>query len=529
VAPDVDIVVVGAGLGGIYAIHRFRELGFSVAGFEGGSGVGGVWYHNRYPGARVDVPGTHYCYFFDPELYRDWRWNDRYPAQTEILAYLNHVADRYEVRSHIRFNTWVIGARWNPEGNEYIVTTDTGLSITCRFLVMATGQLSRARPPAFPGLEDFRGEWVQTSHWPERPVETKGERIGLIGTGSSGAQAATGLAHEAGHLYIFQRTPHYSIPSQNAPMDESAYEAISQKVPEEWTAALNDRAGGGIMHGKNAAADFDEAGQLAQLEEHWAWGGQAMNSTFIDQGTNDETNQIVSNFVRNKIRQIVKDPVVAEKLIPPYPIGTRRLAVAAGYYELFNQANVTLVDTKNDPIERIDETGINTQSAHYDLDLIVFAIGFTAFRGALDQANIRNEFDKQPSDNWTRGPQTYLGLMTYEFPNLFIVTGPGSPSVLANMFTDTVQHIDFIGGIIGHMRSSGLTRIEPTKAAQDAWGEHVQEVAKRLIRLREDQYMVHVNQDDKSRLFIPYIGGFDRYVRTCREIADDGYRGFEFS
>ncbi|MCW2748886.1 MAG: cyclohexanone monooxygenase [Nocardioidaceae bacterium] len=529
--PDYDVVVVGAGMGGIYAVHKFKQEGLSVVGFEGAPDVGGVWYHNRYPGARVDVESFDYCFFFDPALYQEWKWTERYPPQPEILAYLGHVADRYDVRRHFSFNTWVSGAQWNPENNWYEVTTDTGQSVTGRFLVMTTGQLSKARKPNFPGLDDFEGEWVQTSHWPDRHVQLEGRKVGIIGTGSSGSQAITEIAKVADHLTVFQRTPNYAIPALNGPLDREKYDELAARVPEVWEGLQKLGAAANIPSFVGLSTDFTPEEQQAILEDRWRnVGGQSIVAIFLDQGISDEANALVSNFARDEVRRIVKDPEVAEILVPDaYPIGTRRLAVTSGYYETFNRDNVTLVDLLADPIETITATGIKTRDHEYDLDLIVFSLGFTAFTGSIDNANIRNEAGKQPSDNWKRGPKTYLGLTTREFPNLFLVTGPGSPSVLANMIVDNVQHVDLVAGIIAYMSDHGYTRIEPSEAAQDAWGEHVQEVARPLIRYRTENYMVHVNKDDGSRVFMPYAGGYARYVEECKRIIANDYEGFEFA
>lgn len=528
--PDVDIVVVGAGMGGIYAMHRFVSDGLTVQGFEGAPDVGGVWYHNRYPGARVDVESYDYCYFFDPELYREWVWTERYPSQPEILAYLNHVADRYDVRRRFAFNTWVSGAQWDPDANLYRVTTDTGSTVTARYLVMTTGQLSKPRKPNFPGLDDFEGEWVQTSNWPDRHVQLEGRRVGIIGTGSSGSQAITAIAPQADHLYVFQRTPNYGIPARNGPLDRERYAAYAETVAEGWAEILDHPAATRVPMHEGMSTEFTPEQQRAHLEARWQLGGQSINATFLDQGRDPAANDLVANFVREKVLEVVKDPDVARKLVPnAYPIGTRRLAVTTDYYETFNRDNVTLVDVRETPIERITPKGILTADGHeYELDLIVFSLGFNAFTGALDNANIRNEEGKQPSDYWKRGPKTYLGLMTRRFPNLFIVTRPGSPSVLANMIVDNVQHIDFIADLVGYMSRHGYSRVEPQDAAQEAWSAHVQEVAP-AIRLAADNYMVHVNADDGSRVFIPYAGGFNRYVKAVEKVVSDGYTGFDFS
>ena len=525
-----DVIVVGAGMGGIYAVHRFTKQGLSVLGLEGAPDVGGVWYHNAYPGARVDIESDYYCYFFDPELYREWEWTERYAAQPEILRYLNHVADRYDVRRHYLFNTWMNGARWEPEDNRYRVTTDTGRTFTARYLVMTTGQLSKARTPDFAGLEEFAGEWYQTSHWPHEPVALAGRRVGVIGTGSSGVQAITAIAKEAAHLHVFQRTANYSVPAFNRPADKRKHARLAAKVEELYQEVMETPGGLILPPTRGPAGNYTYEQQQAMLEERWAFGGQALLSLFSDQGVDPEVNELVAEFVRGKVRTIVRDPETAEKLVPnSYPIGVRRLCIDTGYYETFNRENVSLVDIKADPIERINRTGIRlTSGTEIELDVIVFALGFEAFTGALDNANIRNEHGLQPSDNWKRGPRTYLGLMTTGFPNLFLITGPGSPSVLANMNLANVHHLDFVGGLIMHMQEHGYQRVEPTEEAQNAWTAHVASVAEPLLRRKVDNYMVHVNRDDGTRVFIPYAGGFGDYVKRCAAVVAEGYQGFDF-
>jgi cation diffusion facilitator CzcD-associated flavoprotein CzcO len=527
---DYDAIVVGAGIGGLYAIYRLGRQGLSVLGLESASGVGGVWFHNRYPGARVDVESIDYCYYFSPELYREWRWTERYAPQAELLAYFNHVADRFDIRRRILFETPLKAARWHPESARYHVETATGRRFTCRFLVMATGNLSAARKPDFPGLADFKGEWAQASHWPDRPVELAGRRIAVIGTGSSGVQAIPVLAEQASHLYVFQRTPNFSVPARNMPLDERKFAEAAADVPGRRDYLLTTRAAITSNLGPPLRlAEYSEAEQRDRLERQWALGGQGMNRVFADQGTDQAVNDVVANFVRTKIREIVKDPWTAEKLCPTdHPIGSRRLCVDTNYYATYNRANVTLVDIGADPIERITETGIKTAGAHYPVDLIVFALGFNAFRGALDQVDIRNERDETPTEHWDRGPRTYLGLMTGGFPNLFLLTGPGSPSVLANMIIMNEEHVNFVADLIAHMDATGLDMVEPEPDAQRRWAATVAEAASKLLRLGVKNYMVHVNPDDGSRVFMPYVGGLDRYLQICRDVVANGYEGFAF-
>jgi len=525
-----DVIVVGAGLGGLYALKKFSDLGLSVLALERAEGVGGVWFHNRYPGARVDVESLDYCYYFSPELYREWRWTERYAGQPELLAYLNHVADRFDLRGKILFRTALTRAQWLPEAASYDVTTSTGLALRCRFLVMATGNLSAARKPDFPGLDSFRGEWVQASHWPDRKVELAGRRIAVIGTGSTGVQAIPVLAEQARHLTVFQRSPNFSVPARNGPIDTAKFQDATSDVPARRKALLQTRAAISSNLGPSLAfAAYTPEERQARLEAQWALGGQGMNRVFADQGIEQTANDAVADFVRAKIRETVKDPATAERLCPyDHPIGSRRLCVDTDYYQTYNRANVTLVDIGADPIERITATGIQTATTHHEIDLIVFAIGFHAFRGALDQVDIRNEHGETPTTYWHRGPRTLLGLMTSGFPNLFLLTGPGSPSVLANMVMMNEEHVNFTAGLIAHMTANGFATVQPDPAAEAAWGETVAQAAAKLLRLGVKNYMVHVNADDGSRIFIPYVGGLDRYTEICREVAEHGFQGFAF-
>ena len=525
---EYDAVVVGAGMGGLYAVKRLRDQGLSVLGLEGAPDVGGVWWHNRYPGARVDVESIAYCYFFDPELYREWRWTERYAAQPEIQAYLSHVADRYDIRSRFRFSTWLTEAVWDPQRERYDLRTDTGQRISTRFLVMATGQLSRARKPDFPGLDDFEGEWVQTSHWPDDPPVLAGKRVGIIGTGASGVQVIQTIAPEVAHLTVFQRTANYSIPAQNRPADDAKHAEISADVPGYWQ-KLQGLGGAAEMLGPaGKASDLTPEQQEEALEAHWQAGGHAMNLVFSDQGTNLESNTLVGDFVRRKVRERVKDPEKARILTPhEYPIGSRRIGVDIGYYETFNRDNVSLVDVKADPIQRITPTGIQTRDGHYELDVIIFSLGFNAFTGAIDQSGIRNELGESPIDRWKRGPRTYIGLMTSGFPNLFLLTAPGSPSVLSNMIVGNVQHADYVGDIIRHMEDHGYSTVTVSPEAEDEWRAVVDAAAAPLIRRQVENYMVHVNEDG-TRVFQPYPGGHHNYVAKVEEIKRDGFRGFDF-
>lgn len=527
---SVDVVVVGAGIGGLYAVQRFLADGLSVLGLESADGVGGVWRHNRYPGARVDIESCEYCYHFSPELYAQWPWTERYAAQPELLAYLDHVADRFDLRRHILFETRLDRARWVPGEARYHLESSDGGRIACRFLVMATGNLSAARTPDFPGLEDFQGEWVQTSHWPDRPVSLAGRRIAVVGTGSSGVQTIPVAAEQAEHLYVFQRSPNYSVPAHNGPADAAQHDAIAADLAGRRAALLTTRAGTASgLPLLRRYAEYDETERRERLDRFWAFGGQSMNRIFADQNTDQAVNDVVADYVRGKIRGIVRDPAVADLLCPTdHPIGSRRLCIDSHYYATYNRPNVTLVDIGGDPIERITATGIRAGGIDYPVDLIIFAIGFHAFRGAVERIDIRNEKGETPTGRWDRGPRTMMGLMVEGFPNFFLLTGPGSPSVLSNMVLMNEEHVDWVAGLIGHMAAAGQTTVEPEAQAIAAWSDTVAEAARPLLRLGVENYMVHAN-DDGSRVFMPYVGGFDAYAEISREVAAQGYPGFRFS
>lgn len=524
-----DVVVVGAGLGGVYAVHRFRSQGLAVIGLESADGPGGVWRHNAYPGARVDVDSFEYCYHFSPELYADWRWSERYASQPELLRYIEHVADRFDVRACFRFNTALAAAQWNESAKLWELQTSGGEQIAARFLVMATGNLSAPRPPPFPGLETFAGEWVQSSQWGQRRIDWAGKRVAVIGTGSSGVQTATELAKTSAEVYVFQRTANYAIAAQNGPLDETAHREVAADVPAARRRLLATPGGTNMTPPAGPAAAFSRSEQLDRLEQQWARGGHGMGWVFLDQNVNKAANDVVADFVRDRIRSLVKDPQVAEALCPnDHPIGTRRLVLETGYYEAFNGGNVRLVDARRNPIQGITSAGISTHEAHYEVDLIILALGFHAFTGAMDRIAIRNAEARSPTDGWSRGPRTLLGLMTAGFPNFFMLSGAGSPSVLANLVLQNEYHCDWIADCIASMDARGVAAVEPSLEAQDRWTEHASETAHALLRRQVDNYMVHVNRDDGSRVFIPYAGGLAAYVQHCDQVAADGYRGFVF-
>jgi cyclohexanone monooxygenase len=523
-----DAVIVGAGFSGLYMLHRLRQLGLAARVLEAGSGVGGTWFWNRYPGARVDVESQEYCYSFSPELDAEWTWTERYASQPELLAYLNHVADRFDLRGDIQLETRVTAARFDEAANRWAIETDGGETISARWCVMATGCLSVPKEADVPGSTNFKGPIWRTSSWPAEGVDFSGRRVGVIGTGSSAIQAIPQIAAQADQVYVFQRTPNFSVPAHNGPLDPA--------VAADWAAnraryrAEARGTGFGIKAVNMQNRPTSEASpeeQVAAYEDRWAYGGFSLLGAFNDLILDPEANRTAADFVRGKIREIVKDPEVAEKLAPTsYPIGTKRMCVDTGYYATFNRGNVALVDLREEPIETITATGLKTPRGDYAFDDLVFAIGFDAMTGALSKIDVRGRGGAALKDVWAGGPRTYLGLTVAGFPNLFIVTGPGSPSVLCNMAVAIEQHVDWIADCIAYMGQRQLGSIEATAAAQEAWVAHVNEVADGTLFPLADSWYIGANVPGKPRVFMPYIGGFATYRQTCDDIAANDYEGF---
>lgn len=526
---ETDVLVVGGGMGGIYAVKRFRDAGHSVVALEAAAGLGGVWYHNAYPGARVDVESVYYCYHFDPELFREWRWTERFSAQPELLAYLNHVADRYDVRRHYRMSTRLTGARWDPATDRWLAATSAGEEIAARYLVMATGQYSTTKLPNIPGLEDFAGEIVQSSAY--RPVGIDDRRVAVIGTGSSGVQVATAVSATAAHTYVIQRTPSWIIPAYNGPSTPEDFAAVDDRVAEVFEALLGTSGGASLdRESLGRSTDFTPEERDEIMERRWAENPVRIFFAFSDIATSADGAEIMADFVRKKVRQIILDPEVAEALLAvPYPIGTRRIVREMGYFDALNRDDVTLVDVRTDPIDRITPAGMRLASGReIELDTIVLALGFDVYFGALRDAPLRDADGRDLLEKWARGPRTYLGTMTHGYPNLFLITGPGSPSILTNMNVHNVQHIDFVAELVAFAEAQGATRIEPTVEAEDAWTAHVAEAAVGTPRASDDGFMVQV-LDDGTKVVLPYVAGLDVFTRECRAVAAAGFEGFELS
>jgi len=526
-ATEFDVIVVGAGFAGMYLLHRLRKLGLSVRVLEAGSGVGGTWYWNRYPGARCDTESMQYSYSFSPELQQDWSWSERYAPQPEILKYANHVADRFDLRRDIRFNTRVTSAVFDEARGRWTIRTYGNDILTARYCVMATGCLSNARLPDFKGLESFRGTTYHTGHWPHEGVDFTGKRVGVIGTGSSAIQAIPVIAEQAEHLYVFQRTPNYSIPARNGPMTKDYEQHWKSNYPEFRAKAREAR--NGIMSNFNdqSALDASPDDRQRNYEARWQTGGTTFMASYNDLITNKAANDTAAEFVRSQIREIVKDPAVAEILAPKdYPIGTKRICADTNYFETFNRDNVTLVDIRKAQIEELTETGIMVGGEEYPLDAIVLATGFDAMTGALHKVDIRGRGGQTLLKKWEAGPRTYLGIMTAGFPNLFMITGPGSPSVLSNMIVSIEQHVAWITKCLAHIEERQGRVIEPTVEAEDAWVVHVNETAAKTLYPSAASWYMGANIPGKPRVFMPYIGGVGNYRRTCDEIAAKGYEGF---
>ena len=526
---EVDAIVVGAGLGGLYALYRLRGLGMRAVAFEAGSGVGGTWFWNRYPGARCDVESLEYSYAFDNNLQQEWHWPERYGTQGEILRYINHMADRFDLRRDIRFNTRVKTALFDPATNKWTARTDKGDVVTAPFCIMATGNLSTPRVPDFKGIHDFKGKWYHSGLWPHEGVDFTGLRVGVIGTGSSGVQMIPLIAQQAKHLHVFQRTANYSLPAENRPMDAGTETKHKAEYTARRAAAFETPFGiAGFPPPTKSALEVSEAERNAAYEAKWKEGGSiSFLYAYNDLLLNKESNDTASEFVRNKIRSIVKDQKTAELLAPKdHPIGTKRLCLDTNYYQTYNRPNVTLVDVRSAPIQEITEKGVRTADAEYELDAIVFATGFDAMTGALREIDIRVGNGPTLADKWHGGPVTYLGIMVSGFPNMFIITGPGSPSVKTQMIVAIEQHMDWISGCLAQMRVNGKKRVEPTPEAEQGWVQHVNDVADSTLYPLANSWYVGANIPGKPRVFMPYVGGFSGYKKRCDAIAANGYEGF---
>jgi cyclohexanone monooxygenase len=527
VPSEIDVVIVGAGFAGMYMLHRLRGLGLSAIVFDVAGGVGGTWYWNRYPGARCDVESMQYSYSFSETLQQEWQWSEVFAGQPEILRYANHVADRLDLRRDMRFETRVTSAVFDAEIHRWAVQTDRGDAVSATYCVMATGCLSAARMPDLPGLGGFKGNIYHTGHWPHEPVDFSGLRVGVVGTGSSAIQAIPVIARQAAHVTVFQRTPNFSIPARNGPMPEEYAKSWKDAYPDRRAEARLTR--NGILANPNdrSAIETPEPERTSVYEARWASGGTTFMAAFNDLIFSKASNDTAAEFVRGKIRAMVKDPRRAELLAPTsHPIGTKRICVDTDYYLTYNRGNVDLVDVRDAPVEAVTPNGLLVGGLEYKFDAIVFATGFDAMTGALTRMGIVGRDQEMLAAKWENGPRTYLGLMTAGFPNLFMITGPGSPSVLSNMMVSIEQHVDWVADCLEYLAARQLDCIEPTQAAEDCWVQHGNAVADTTLYPSAASWYMGANIQGKPRVFMPYIGGVGAYRQKCDEVAAHGYQGF---
>ena len=523
---DFDVLVIGAGFAGMFMLHRLREMGFSARVIEAGKGVGGTWYWNRYPGARCDGESLLYSYGFSNELQQQWTWTERYAGQPEILSYANHVADRFDLRRDIQFETRVTAAIFDDARCIWRVETDRGDRLAARYVVMATGCLSMAAVPELPGAETFTGETFHTGQWPHAGVDFTGKRVAVIGTGSSGIQAIPRIAEQAEHLTVFQRTAQYTIPAWNGPLDPKVVEDFKAHYSEIRVAQKNSFNGNNTTFAHPETFGVTAADRDRIYEEAWQKGGFVFLATFADLLFDKSANDTVAEFVRAKLRSIVKDPEVAELLTPKTIFGCKRLCVDTDYWKTYNRGNVALVDISSAPIERLSPEGIVVGGKTYPVDVIVFATGFDAVTGALDRIDIRSTSGARLQQHWQDGPRTFLGLASHGFPNLFTITGPQSPSVLTNMMPSIEYHVDWISDCFAHMRKTGKARIEARKDAEDAWVSEVSGLADGTLRPQCNSWYVGANVPGKPRVYLAYVAGIPPYKKRCDEVAERGYEGF---
>lgn len=527
--PEYDVVVVGAGFAGLYALYRLRGMGLRVVVYEKGAEVGGTWYWNRYPGAACDIESLEYSYSFSEDLQQEWSWSMRFAQQPEILEYMKYVADRFDLRRDIQLETSVVSAAFDDDTHCWTIRTDRGATVTARYCILATGGLSVPKMPEYPGLDSYRGNLYLTAKWPEARVDFSGQRVGIIGTGSSAIQCIPIIAREAGHLHVFQRTPNFSVPLGNAPMDRDYERLIKANYRDLRRKEYNSNLGIDAMLDPEtrAAMDLSPEDREREYELRWNTGGLYFYTSFVDLVTDPAANDTLADFARAKIREKVTDPGVAELLCPKdHPILSKRICADTGYYETYNRDNVTLVDVKATPIREITPKGVRTSGQEYEFDSLVLATGFDAMTGAIAKIDIRGRNGVQLKDKWAGGPRTYLGIMTAGFPNLFVTTGPGSPSVLYNMVLGNEYHVEWISDCIEHLRRTCNTCIDPTIEAENEWVDHVNEVGNRTLFPQANSWYMGANVPGKPRVILPYLGGFKRYKQKCNDVAASGYPGF---
>ncbi|MEV5835889.1 NAD(P)/FAD-dependent oxidoreductase [Nocardia sp. NPDC052112] len=529
-AREIDAVVVGAGFAGLHMLHKMRELGLSVQVYEAGGGLGGTWYWNRYPGARVDVKSVYYNYSFDPELEQEWEWTEKYPPQPELLRYINHVADRFDLRKDVQLRTRVTAAVYDESAARWRITTNQGEVLSARYAIMATGCLSVAKMVEIPGIETFRGRSFHTGNWPAQDVDFTGRRVAVIGTGSSGVQVIPLVAEAAEKLTVFQRTANYVLPARNHTIDPEFQREIKSRYRDVRKANRESSFGIAQPEATKGALEVSEDERNAFYRRVWADKDSelvSMLTGFTDILADEAANETAAQFVRDRIAEIVTDPVVAQILQPTgYPFGTKRPCLGTDYYETFNRPNVRLVDVRATPLTEVTESGLATTQESFEFDDIIYATGYDAMTGALDAVDIRGRGGASLREKWAGGPVTYLGLAVAGFPNLFTITGPGSPSVLSNMLVSIEQHIDWVVDAIDMMRSRGVTTMEAEVDAEQEWTRHVDEVGDMTLYPKADSWYMGSNVPGKPRVMFAYIGGVGAYREKCDQVAADDYDGF---
>jgi cyclohexanone monooxygenase len=537
---DYDAVVVGAGFSGLYMLHRLRnEMGLSVKLIEKADDVGGAWYWNQYPGARCDSPSWVYCFSFSEEIRNEWQYGERFPEQSEIQEYQRFVADKLDLWKSIQFKTEVTSAAFDDESERWQIGTDDGTTYSAQFFIPAPGALTKSFVPDFAGLDSFAGDWYHTSNWPDDGVDLSGKRVGLIGTGSTGMQAVGKIAKQVRQLTVFQRTPNFGTPGRNRSLTDEDWEEIRENYDEIWEHAKSSNNGQPFDSKFQSFDEVSEKEALSALEEAWETNDPSVSNVFDDLRTHEETNQLCRDFIRGKIKEIVDDPETAEKLCPQgptdHPYGAKRPPrTYHGYYETYNEDHVELVDVHSEtdtgePIERITPNGIQTTDAEYDLDIIVFATGFDAMTGAFENMDIEGRNGRQLNEKWDAGPRTYLGLASHEFPNLFMITGPQSPSVLTNMTVAIEQHVEWVSDTIEYLVQKGYSSIEPTKQAEDQWVTHNEELVKGTVFQEAESWYKGDNVPGKSSTFQVYCGGLVEYTKKLEEVEQSNYEGFNLA
>ncbi|MBS0340162.1 MAG: NAD(P)/FAD-dependent oxidoreductase [Proteobacteria bacterium] len=525
----LDVIVVGGGFGGMYAIYKFREMGMQVQGIEAGGDLGGVWYWNRYPGARVDLPSIDYSYAFSPEIEQEWNWSEQFAGQPELLRYIDFVATRLDLRKHFQFNTRVNRAEWDEARQLWTVTTEQGQRYEAPYCIMATGPLSVPKEPEIEGLKRFKGRLLHAAKWPHKPVAFAGQRVGVIGTGSTGIQIVQEVGRQAGELYVFQRTPSFTMPMRNVRLEPEYLAEVKRHYAGIREAARNSAVGGVRPQSTRAFFSVTPEQRRSLLEDAWKQGGLAMLGTFSDLMSNEEANEVVAEFVREKVGEVVKDPVTAEALKPRgYPIFARRPCIDTAYYETYNLPSVHLIDCLNDPILEVTEKGVRTQSGEVALDILILATGYDGLTGALTAFDVVGRGGRTVNEKWKEGARSYLGLMMEGFPNLFMTTGPNGPAALANIIRISENDVDWIAELIVHMRKSAAASAEPTAQAEQAWMDIVAALARRSLITKAKTWWVGTNVKDKPSGLTMFTGGFHKYREYCAAAAEDGYRGLVF-